>query len=81
MARYVIELDRGVCIGAGVCVAVEPRNWKLVDDGKADLLGENVKKEGEIWKLETDDLGNNLKAAQGCPVNCIHVYDNGKKLV
>mgnify|MGYP001584869442 FL=1 len=35
--KYMIELDREGCIGAAACVAVDPDNWAIVEDGKVDL--------------------------------------------
>lgn len=72
--------DRNVCIGCGACAAVCPAHWEMNEDGKADL--KNSKKEGEatfILELEGEEC--NMEAATSCPVNCIHVEKDGKKLI
>jgi len=77
MKRYTITYHKNECIGAFACVAAEPGSWVKNED-KADLI--NGKDEGkEVFTIEVDDLGNNLEAAQCCPVNCIHIYDNVEK--
>ncbi len=62
--------DKNVCIGCGACVAVCPENWEMASDGKSKLK-----------KTELTDLGCNMDAAQSCPVNCIHIENDGKKLI
>jgi len=71
--------DRPVCIGCGACAAVCPDYWEMGDDGKSDIKG--AKDEGEKQVLELKEKGCNMEAAQGCPVNCIHIEENGKKLI
>ena len=81
--RYKIIYKRNECIGAYACVAAEPNEWKEnADDNVADLI-EGINEGDEVYVKELDDLGNNLEAAQSCPVNCIHIIDTktGKKLI
>lgn len=70
-----ITHDRDVCIGCGACAAVCPDYWEMGDDGKSDLKG--AKKDA----LELKEAGCNTEAAQGCPVNCIHIEEDGKKVI
>ena len=72
--KYKIVFDRENCIGAAACAAVHPDNWEIsMQDGKA-----NVKK----TDIEEEELRQNMEAAQACPVNVIHIYDEeGKKLI
>jgi len=82
MPKYTIEYDREGCIGAGVCAAVCPKRWKIVDDGKADLI--EGQKNGELWIREIDEseFKENLTAAEGCPVNVIHIKnEKGEKII
>lgn len=79
MTKYLIEFDRNNCIGAGPCAAFAPENWFIDKDSKATF------KKAELTEKE---LINNLKAAESCPVNVIHIYEynevtkkKGKKLV
>ncbi len=64
--KYVIEQDRDNCIGCGACAAVCPDNWEMADDGLAKPL------KTEISEAE---LECNKEAAEGCPVNVIHIYE------
>ena len=73
MARYKITLDREGCIGCGACTSVAPDFFEMGDDGKSQLKG---KKKDE---LDLDNYDNILDAANTCPVNVIHVFDNEKK--
>ncbi len=72
--KYRIEFDRENCIGAASCAAVNPDNWEIsMQDGKAD-----VKKK----EIDEEELRQNMDAAQACPVNVIHIYDEeGRKLI
>ncbi len=82
LMKFKIEYDRENCIGAGVCVAVDEKHWKMASDGKADLKG--GKKDNDIFVREIDgsELEEVKAAAEGCPVNVIHIIDEkGKKLV
>lgn len=62
--------DRNICIGCGACTAVCQKNWKMDDDGKASPI-----------KKEVNEIECNMDAASSCPVNCIHLEQNGKKLI
>ena len=35
--KYKVIFDKEGCIGAAACVASDPNNWKLQDDGKSSL--------------------------------------------
>lgn len=71
--------DRPVCIGCGACAAVCPDSWEMGDDGKSHLKGS--KPAGDKFTLDVPKAGCNTGAAQSCPVNCIHLEENGKKLI
>ena len=77
--KYLIEYDRDACIGAAACVAVQPDQWSIVDDGKADL--KDSKKEGKILIKEIDEseLDKYKDAAESCPVTVIHIIDKETK--
>lgn len=87
--KYKIVLKRNECIGAGPCIAVAPEFWTLneAQDGRVDIIaGKGPTKlengDQEIIIDETD-LEENMEAAEGCPVNVIHIYDveTGEKLI
>ena len=80
MADFKIIFDKPVCIGCSMCEHINPDNWKVTEEeGKSELLGS--KKEGNLQILEIESLEKDLNAAQCCPVNCIHVYKMGEKLI
>ncbi|HLD05354.1 MAG TPA: ferredoxin [Candidatus Nanoarchaeia archaeon] len=66
--------DHPGCIGCAACVAMHGPNWELKDDEKAMP---------EKTDLEESDRDGNMRAAQNCPVNVIHLVDlkTGKKLI
>lgn len=82
MAKIRIEYEREKCIGAFACCSMDPERFEIGDDGKANLLGSE--KKGEFFILEVDESLKQkvLDAAESCPVNVIHVFDEkGKKLI
>jgi len=76
MGTYRIVYDRNGCIGAGTCEALDPEDFKLVEDGLADLIDGEEVKDG-IWVKEIDEeqKAAALEAAKGCPVNVIKIFD------
>jgi ferredoxin len=84
MAKFKIEHDRPNCIGCGACAAVAPEFWSMDADGKSDLKGAKNTKKGDdivLEEMELDDLKNNMEAAEVCPVNVIHIFEDGKKKI
>ena len=86
MTRYKVELDREGCIGAATCAAVAPQFWKMVDDGKVDLIGSSKNPETGFWELIVETEGDfrlNKEAADVCPVAVIHItnVDTGEKII
>ncbi len=84
--KYRIEYDRPGCIGAAICEVFDPEDFEMKDDGKADLLDSEESEEKTDWytkEMEFDledpkdkERFNKLKqAAEGCPVNVIHIID------
>ncbi|MFH1107035.1 MAG: ferredoxin [Candidatus Micrarchaeota archaeon] len=82
---YIVEYRRHGCISATYCVEVDPRDWQLGGDVKADLVGGLEDASTGVWTKEIGEgeLGDMLKAAKGCPVNVIRVRDkdSGEYLV
>ena len=65
--------EREKCIGCGSCVAVCPKYWEMVDDGKSNLLGAKVDFKNGNQELEIKEIECNQDAADSCPVQCIHI--------
>jgi len=81
-----IILERDKCIGCGSCVAICPKYFELIEDGKSHIVGAEKKpasppaspnrgesQGGEIEELETDKLECAESACEACPVQCIKV--------
>ena len=79
MAKFKVELVRDECTGCESCVGVCPDTYEMADDSLAIIKGS--KRVGSNDVLETDNLGCSKEGAEACPVNCIHVYEGGKKTV
>jgi len=70
--------EQNLCIGCQACVEI-CTDWKMEGD-LAVLQG--GKYEGDNGEKEISELGDHQEAAETCPVNCIHVFDEkGNKLV
>jgi ferredoxin len=86
MAKYTVTHDRPVCIGCAACEAIAPEFWTMNEDGKSDLkhakktMEEETVKE-EILDIEETDFQSNKDAAEACPVNCIHILEDKKKII
>lgn len=80
MAKKVkVTYDRERCIGAGSCAVVCPKYWKMMDDGKANLLGSKQNTKTKNYELKALVTGQDLKclreAADSCPVQVIKVVE------
>lgn len=71
MAKIIIEREK--CIGCGTCQALCPKQFELIDDGKASLIGGKRDAKTGNDNIETDKLGCAEAAADSCPVQCIHI--------
>lgn len=78
-----LEHDREECIGCGACVAIHPEGWEMADDGKSDITNSKMREDG--WEEKTleseEDFELHKEAAESCPVNCIHLEKDGKKII
>ncbi len=75
--KYLVQYDREGCIGAGTCVAANPDNWSMNDDGKADLRSAQQEEGSGFFEREIEESELQLMkaAAQSCPVNVIRIVD------
>ncbi len=90
--KYKIVYEKKNCIGAAACAAVCPEFWEMKEDGKAHLIGSKTDENGnEVLVVNKDQMAKNKKAAfacnkeaaEVCPVQVIHIYDEetGEKLI
>lgn len=82
--KYEIQHDRPNCIGCSACAAINPKFWKMDDDGKSDVVGSSKDEKGwEHLDLDEEDFQSNKDAADSCPVNVIHIIkkDNKEKII
>ena len=75
MAKYKIEFDRELCIGALACTAIAPEIWPKSEDGKVDLTGATFNEQTKKWELiiEEKDFDINNESAEVCPVDAIKI--------
>lgn len=59
-----IRIDRDLCVGAALCVAIVPRVFKIDEEGKAIVLTDEI-----------DSSDRVARAAEECPASAI-VYDD-----
>lgn len=60
-----VMIDRDGCISCGMCAATCPDVFRMADDGLAEVYKEPTSADEEMVK----------DAADGCPVEVIHVDD------
>ncbi len=72
---------RNDCIGCGSCALLAPQTWSMNSvDGKSDLRGAVDKGEFMVGQIEEEDLLDNCRAAEACPVQIIRIAEcDGKK--
>ncbi len=70
----IITQQRDKCIGCNYCVELAYDRWRMSKkDGKATLIGGVNRKGFYTVKVREDELEDNIKAAEACPVKIIHV--------
>lgn len=79
MARFKLEIVRPECIGCEACMTSCPELFKMAPDGFSSLPG--GKRTGDNDEQDLDDERCSRQACEDCPVTCIHLYENGKKVI
>jgi len=70
----IITHQREKCIGCNYCVELAYARWRMSKkDGKVTLIGGENRKGFYTVKVGDDELGENERAAEACPVNIIKV--------
>ncbi len=68
-----IILEREKCIGCGSCQALCPKYFKLIEDGKSNLIGSKKDSKTENEELEVEKEDCIKEAADACPVQIIKI--------
>jgi ferredoxin len=79
MAKFKVEIVRTDCSGCELCTQTCPDYFEMAADGYSTLKG--GRRIGDNDELELDNETCTRDAAADCPVNCIHVYENGTKVI
>jgi ferredoxin len=79
MAKYKMELVKEECTACESCTEECPDHFEMGDDELSHIKGSTNSGGNDV--LELDDIGCAKDAADNCPVNCIHIYDGGNKIV
>ena len=74
-------LEREGCIGSGACAAIDPDNWEMNKDGKADLKESQSENKEQKKEFDKKDLKKNMETAQSCPVNVIHIKKDEEEII
>ena len=86
MKKYRVEYEREKCIGAAACVANDPDNWSMEEDGKADLKNSKEDSKNKLFfirDIDESELPKWKESAELCPVTVIHIIDleTGKRII
>ena len=79
MAKFKVVLEREECTACESCVEACPASFEMADDGFAHV--KDSKRVGSNDELDLDGLGCTKEAAEGCPVNIIHIFEGSKKII
>jgi len=71
MAKIIVEREK--CIGCGSCMAICPRYFLISEDGKSSIIGGQRDEKINNDELEAGEVDCAQGAADGCPVQCIHI--------
>ena len=70
----IITHQRDKCIGCNYCVELAYARWRMSKkDGKVTLIGGENRKGFYTVKVGDEELDENLRASDACPVNIIKV--------
>ena len=70
----VVTLQREKCIGCNYCIELAYNRFRMSKkDGKSVLLGATEKKGFHTVRVGDEELEENIKAAEACPVKIIRV--------
>lgn len=68
-----IILEREKCIGCGSCMALCPKYFEIINDGKSSIKNAKRDSKKNIDELEINKLECAQEAADSCPAQCLHI--------
>lgn len=68
-----VYIDREACIGCGVCEALCPEMFRLVEDGKSSIVEKHRKNNLGEGEVETDLTACVESAKDSCPICVIKI--------
>jgi len=71
-----IVLEKEKCIGCGSCAALDPVNFKMVDNNDKAELVEPDKVENDIYEKKAEITSDCQDATDSCPVICIEIKED-----
>ncbi|MDP2690888.1 MAG: ferredoxin [bacterium] len=76
---YTVTHHRKKCISCGACELEAPQSWTLdTEDGLSMIEGALEKGQFFVGRILEDDLEDNKRAEQNCPVHIIKIMENGE---
>lgn len=73
-----IVYDRNGCIGAAACASINPADWVMDSDGKANLTNSSKEAEKFVKVVDVQDeqgMSRIVESATVCPVSIIEIWD------
>lgn len=67
VGKYIVTVDRDLCIGAATCVAIAAKTFELDSDAKAVIRSSSIDEEESVI----------IESARACPVAAI-IIENEK---
>jgi len=80
MAEVKVVQEREKCISCGACAVLAPDFWELDEEGKSQFRNPAVTNSITL-DVGEQELRSIIEAAEACPVNCIHIHKDGKKII
>ena len=79
MLKLIHERDK--CIGCGACPIACEKHWEMSEDFKATLKGSSESNDLYEKEIPEEDRQCAKESAEMCPVNCIHLEEDGKRII
>lgn len=73
MAKYKIDIDRGLCIACGICSILDPSHYELDDEGKPEVVGGKTDASRSFGVFENEEIQVAEEAEALCPVAAIAI--------